>query len=155
LAGIQDEEARTFGNTIVEHQADRIQGGPLPEDPYQQPTAKQIYENMASAFGIDMADPTNELAKLVRVGIDDLNIGKVLKNCEHLEIALTPMRGISSGLRLPTMGSKRLRCTLHGVAVVGLALDDVYGAFRAKHCDTCNDCVPRPADWSYSLADNI
>jgi hypothetical protein len=154
LARIEDEETRSFGNTIVEHRADRIRGGPLPEDPYQQATAKQIYENMASAFGIDMADPTDELAKMVRLGIDDLNIGRVLKNCEHLEVALKPMRGISCGLRLPTMGPKRLRCALHGGAVAGLALDDVYGAFKAKHCDNCNDCVPRPADWSYSLADD-
>jgi hypothetical protein len=154
LAGIQDGEARTFGNTIVEHHADRLRGGPLPEDPYQQSTAKQIYENMASAFGINMADPTNELAKMVRVGIDDLNVGRVLKNCEHLEIDLKPMSGISSGLRLPTMGVKRLRCALHGVSVVGLALDDLYGVFKAKHCDNCNDCVPRPADWSCSLADD-
>ena len=154
LAGIRDEEAQTFGNTIVEHQADRLRGGPLPEDPYQQSTAKQIYENMASALGIDMADQTNELATMVRVGIYDLNVGRVLKNCEHLEIALKPMSGISSGLRLPTMGPKRLRCTSHGVALVGLALDDVYVAFKAKHCDNCNDCVPRPADWSYSLADD-
>src|SRR5882757_6158858 len=77
--------------------------------------------SIASAFGIDMADSTDELAKMVRLGIDDLNIGRVLKNCEHLEVALKPMQGISSGLRLPTMGRKRLRCTLHGVAVAGLA----------------------------------
>jgi hypothetical protein len=154
LARINDEEARSFGNTIVEHQADRIRGGPLPGDPYQRSTARQIYENMASALGINMTDPTDELARMVRLGIDDLNIGRVLKNCEHLEVALKPMRGISSGLRLPTMGPKRLRCTLHGVAVAGLALDDVYGAFKAKHCDNCNDCVARPADWSYSLADD-
>jgi hypothetical protein len=154
LARIEDEEARSFGSTIVKHQADRIRGGPLPTDPYQQSTAKQIYENMASAFGIDMADPADELAKMVRLGIDDLNLGRVLKNCEHLEVALKPMRGISSGLRLPTMGTKQLRCTLHGVAIAGLALDDVYGAFKVKHCDNCNECVPRPADWSYSLADD-
>ena len=154
LARIEDEEARNFGNTIVEHQAERIQGGPLPEDPYQQTTAKQIYENMASAFGINMADPTDELAKMVRLGIEDLNIGRVLKNCEHLAVALKPMRGISSGLQLPTMGPKRLFCALRGVSVTGLALDDVYSAFKAKHCDNCNDCVPRPADWSYSLADD-
>jgi hypothetical protein len=154
LARIEDEEARSFGNTIVEHQAARIRGGPLPEDPYQRSTAKQIYENMASAFGIDMADPADELAKMVRLGIDDLDVGRVLKNCEHLEVALKPMRGISSGLRLPTMGPKRLRCTLHRVAVAGMALDDVYSAFKAKYCDDCKDCVPRPADWSYSLADD-
>jgi hypothetical protein len=154
LGRIEDEEARSFGNTIVEHQADRIRSGPLPGDPYQQATAKQIYENMASAFGIDMADPRNELAKIVRLGIDDLNVGRVLKNCKHLEVALTPAHGISSLLRLPTMGPKRLRCKLHGFAVAGLALDDVYGAFKANHCDSCADCVPRPADWSYSLADD-
>jgi hypothetical protein len=109
---------------------------------------------MASAFGINMADPTDELAKMVRLGIEDLNIGRVLKNCEHLAVALKPMRGISSGLQLPTMGPKRLFCALRGVSVTGLALDDVYSAFKAKHCDNCNDCVPRPADWSYSLADD-
>src|ERR1035438_4949126 len=92
---------RSFGNTIVEHQADRIRGGPLPEDPYQRSTAKQIYENMASALGINMADPNDELAKMVRLGIDDLDIGRVLKNCEHLEVVLKPMRGISGGLWLP------------------------------------------------------
>jgi hypothetical protein len=153
LARVEDDDARSFGTTIVEHQADRIRGGPLPGDAYQQSTAKQIYENMASAIGINMSDPTDEMAKMVRLGIDDLNIGRVLKNCEHLEVALRPMRGISSGLRLPTMGPKRLRCTLHGFAVAGLALDDIYGAFKTKHCDNCNDCVPRPADWSYSLVD--
>jgi hypothetical protein len=154
LARIKDEEARRFGNTIVEHHADRLRGGPLPEDPYQQSTAKQIYENMASACGINMADPTDELANMVRLGIDDMDIGRVLKNCEHLEVALKPMHGIPSGLRLPTMGPKRLRCMLHGVAVTGLALDDGYRAFKAKHCDNCRDCVPRPADWSYSLVDD-
>jgi hypothetical protein len=153
LARVEDDDARSFGTTIVEHQADRIRGGPLPGDAYQQSTAKQIYENMAIAIGINMSDPTDEMAKMVRLGIDDLNIGRVLKNCEHLEVALRPMRGISSGLRLPTMGPKRLRCPLHGFAVAGLALDDIYGAFKTKHCDNCNDCVPRPADWSYSLVD--
>jgi hypothetical protein len=154
LERIKGQEMRSFGSTVIQHQADRLRGGPLPGDPYQKPTAKQVYENMASAVGIKMVDPTNELAKSVRLGIDDLNIGRVLKNCEHLEVDLGPMSPLASGLRLPTMGRKRLRCALHGFAVAGLSLDAVYGAFRAKHCDHCSDCVPRPANWSYSLADD-
>jgi hypothetical protein len=109
---------------------------------------------MASAIGIDMADPLDEMAKRVRLGIADLDIGRVLRNCEQLEVALKPMSGLSNMLRLPTMGPKRLRCKLNGVAIASLALDDIYRAFKAKHCDSCNDCAPRPADWSYSLAED-
>jgi hypothetical protein len=84
------------------------------------------------------------------LGIKDLDVGRVLKDCEHLEVALTPMIGLSSSLQLPTMGPKRLRCQLHRVAIAGLALDEIYSAFKAKHCAGCIDCAPRPAVWSYN-----
>ena len=113
---------------------------------------QQVYEEMAASLGIDLSDPNDKIAWIVRVGIKDLNPGRVLKNCEHLFVSLGSHGAIGDWMKLPTAGSKFLHCTLHGHGIGGLSLDDVYQTFKQQFCDKCGDCAPRPAEWEYSSA---
>jgi hypothetical protein len=148
LPSIQDEKYRDWADTVIKNQAQRLWGVRLPDDPYQQATAEQIYQNMASALGIDMGDPNDKLARLVQIGIADRDLGRVLKNCEHLSITLIQSL-LAVGLRLPTMGRKIIRCNLHRHSLWGDVLDDAYHAFKGTYCDGCKDCMPRSPDWEY------
>jgi len=82
LEDIEDDESRSFGSTIIEHQMERIRKRTAPRRSLPAINAKQIYENMATGVGINMADRWTKKPTLVRLGIKDLEFGRgVLKNC--------------------------------------------------------------------------
>ncbi len=111
---------------------------------------RQIYENMATALGVDLSDPNDSIANVVRIGIADLNPSRILKNCEHIFVTLSHRGLVADWLQLPTAGFKVIHCTLHKHAVEGLALDSSYEVFKSQYCDKCPDCSPRPPSWEYS-----
>jgi hypothetical protein len=117
---------------------------------------QQVYENMASAIGIDLSDPEDFLSQMVRIGIDDLDPTRVLRDCAHMFTTLS-RRGhtffhlmLGQQLQLPTMGAKIIHCTLHKYTRVGLSLNETYERFRQDYCDQCPDRQPRAADWHYT-----
>jgi hypothetical protein len=111
---------------------------------------QQIYEQMAASLGIDLSATEDRIAWIVRIGLQDLDPGRVLKNCEHLFVSLGSHGAVGDWMRLPTAGSKLLHCTLHGNSVGGMSLDDVYGLFKQNYCEKCKDCAPHPPEWEYT-----
>ena len=93
IEAITDLDKRNAAIDIVDRAVKRVKGeeveGDIPATP------RQIYENMATALGIDLSDPKDPIARIVRIGIADLDPSRVLKNCEHIFISLGP-RGLPS-----------------------------------------------------------
>jgi Domain of unknown function (DUF4365) len=150
LEKITDEPTRKWGQTVVERQAQRLRSGPHPEDAYRGDSTKQIYQHMATALGIDLSNPNDEIAQLVRIGLEDMDPSRVLTDCEHLRVTLGPGGLISELLRLPAMGQKLIRCTLHKHSLTGNTLDGTYRTFQHRYCYSCPDRSPRPSHWKYS-----
>ena len=113
-------------------------------------TEKQIYEGMAASLGIDLSDPDDEIAQVVRIGIEDLDPTRVLRNCCHLYVVQSGGGLPAAVLKLPTAGFKTLYCTLHGWGIGALRLDDAYTSLQRDHCSACNDKTPRPQDWHWT-----
>ena len=148
IASIPEKEIRENGEARLDRNLRRIRGEKLEGD--IRTTPRQIYENMAAALGIDLSDPRDPIADVVRIGIEDLDPSRILKNCEHIFISLGP-RGLPAQLlQLPTAGIKIIHCVLHKHAIQGLSLDPAYSAFKKQFCDKCPDSSPRPETWKYS-----
>ncbi|MBU1044809.1 MAG: DUF4365 domain-containing protein [Candidatus Omnitrophica bacterium] len=111
---------------------------------------KNIYYRMARSFGVKFEDPNDKIAQIVQIGIDDLDPGRVLKNCVYLFVELTGGGMPAKWLKLPTAGSKRLSCTKHKHAVESLALDNLYNFFKKRYCDKCNENLCHPVAWKWS-----
>ena len=47
---------------------------------------------MANAMGIDLTDENDPIARMVRIGIDDLNPERVLRDCEHISVQARLLR---------------------------------------------------------------
>gem|GEM_PF-4789191 len=119
---------------------------------------RSYYIQQAAALGIDLDNPNDRIAEVVRIGLDDLDPTRVLKNCQHMHV-ITTFRGVPAEmLGLPTAGGKRIICLKHGHGVENLSLDNAY-EFSAKsypwtkgeiRCDNCADKAPHPADWEWS-----
>jgi hypothetical protein len=119
---------------------------------------------MAASLGIDLGNPEDLFAGMVKIGIDDLDPTRVLRDCRHLFLTLSRhspgffQLSIAHQLQLPTMGAKVLHCALHKYTREGTTLDGVYSEFRTDYCSQCPDRIPRAGDWQYShqwqLAEN-
>jgi hypothetical protein len=112
--------------------------------------ARQVYENMAEAMGINLADPKDKISQVVRIGLKDLDPSRVLRNCERIFLSISFQGLIAEWLQLPTAGGKVVHCDLHGHAAESLDLDVAYSGFKKLYCEKCPDCSPRPSTWVYS-----
>jgi len=153
LKRIQDPELKKTMEEIVDRNRRRAGGEHLPGD--IPATAAQAVQNMATAIGINLLDPADPAAALVRLGIEDADPGRALAHCERTFISVGPPPSqlhahLSRLLKLPSIGSKVLHCDLHEYAVEGPSLDEVLKLFKSKYCQNCRDRCPRPADWQYS-----
>ncbi len=111
---------------------------------------RQIYIQMAGSLGINLNDPNDEIASIVRIGLDDLNPERVLRNCEHLFVSLGSCGIPGRMLGLPTAGSKYVHCTKYGYAASSLRLDDAYERLCEQRCKKCADNKPRSAEWRWT-----
>jgi hypothetical protein len=161
----QEEAARIPGAKQREWALARIAEQPATlgseaetDEPIPIAMEQQIYENMASGLGIDLADQDNPLSDLVRMGIADFDPTRVLHNCSHLFVTLGRQSPgflfaiIAQQLQLPTMGGKVLYCSLHKYVREGLSLDETYERFRQDYCDKCPDRSPHKPGWQYTHA---
>jgi hypothetical protein len=126
----------------------------------QKPTNEEVREyfmQQAAALGINVDDPDDRLAEIVRIGLDDLDPTRVSKNCAHIHLR-PGARGIPAEmLGLVTAGFKSIHCLKHGHSMEGLKLDDVYKIFSqsmpwAKDqlvCENCPDRSPHPEGWEW------
>lgn len=111
---------------------------------------EHIYRRMAEGLGINLDDPDDEIANIVRIGINDLNPERVLQNCQHLFVRLEGGGIPAEMLRLPTAGFKTVFCTLHGGGVSALELDNAYKSQHSERCESCTDRNPHPEGWRWS-----
>ena len=109
-----------------------------------------VYVRMAAAVGVDLDDQQDPVAQIIRQGLEDLNPGRVLRNCQHLFVTIESTGLPGRWLHLPTAGAKRLCCTLHGHWVEGISLDRLYAVFQGAHCFDCPDLLPHPEDWKWT-----
>jgi hypothetical protein len=145
------EPLRQHTEQLFERAERRLRGERLVEEgptPY-----REMYEDLAAVLGIDLADETDMVASVVRVGIADFDPSRVLKDCESLHVHPLTVGLPGQRLGLPTAGSKLIYCERHGHTMGGFRLDEIYGSFmgfRPTFCDKCADKRPRPADWTWS-----
>jgi hypothetical protein len=153
---IADDEIRSWAKERIADQPATLGPEELSDEPMPMPMEQQVYENMASAMGIDLSDAENPFSQMVKTGIDDLDPTRVLRNCTHMFVTLS-QRGhnffhmaLAQQLQLPTMGAKVIHCTKHKYTRVGMSFDETYELFKTDYCDKCPDRQPRPTDWQYT-----
>ncbi len=113
---------------------------------------RQIYIGMASAMDVDPQDPGSELARLVRIGLQDLDPGRALRPCCHLYVTLFGTNLIASTLRMPSAANKLLCCTLHGHRTGAPTLDGASEGMNSEYCTQCRDRDPHPDGWVWTRA---
>lgn len=154
LSKIKDPQYFQVADEILGRAIRRMTGEGV-EDDHPHDLLKEIVENRATGLGIDMTDTDDPMVRLVRLGIKDVNPERVLRHCEHTLVSVRGTRspvvlGLSQALQLPSILGKRIHCKLHDYSVEGRTLDDVCEKFKEKHCNSCADVSPRPANWKYS-----
>ncbi len=120
--------------------------------------ARAYFEQQAAALGIDLDDPNDRIAEVVRIGLEDLDPTRVARNCRHIHLR-PEARGIPAEmLGLLTAGFKSIICLKHGHSMQGLKLDELYELFSRRmpwdkdeiRCENCPDRNPHPAEWNWS-----
>jgi len=147
IEAIPDGEVKTQGLADLETFA------AIPALPTLAPTVEEeiaIIRQMAHSHGIDPDNPKNDVDRVVRIGLDDLNPDRVLRQCQHLFISLGSCGIPGRMLGLPTAGSKYLHCTKHGHSMMALRLDFLWQAFSSQCCKNCLDLLPHPQTWNWT-----
>lgn len=130
--------------------ARRLLRRPVPTEPSLE-EERQMIREMARAQGIDLDDPDDLVARIVRIGLTDLDPTRVLKHCKHLFLAQGSYGLPAKTLGLPSAGSKTLWCTLHSYGIGGMELDSLYEEFmQREHCTECRDAQPHPEGWAWT-----
>jgi hypothetical protein len=127
----------------------------------REPSMEQMrafFAQRAAELGINLDDPDDRIAEVVRIGIEDLDPTRVLKNCQHMYVVTTTHGIPAEMLGLPTAGSKRIICLKHGHGVENLSLDTAYEFFSKCYpwtkdeicCENCPDKAPHPDGWEWT-----
>lgn len=119
---------------------------------------RAYYVQQASALGVDLNDPDDQIAQIVRIGLKDLDPTRVLKDCQHIHVMITSCGMPAEMLGLPTAGSKQIVCLKHGHSIEALSLDDAYEGFAKVSlwsedqicCENCPNKAPHPIGWEWS-----
>ena len=128
---------------------------------HKKPTLEELrhfYAERATELGINLSDPDDKIAEIVRIGLEDLDPTPVSKNCKHIHVVVGSYGMPGEMLGLPTAGSKRVVCLKHGHAIEGLKLNSTYESFRKSwpwdtesvRCENCPDVSPHPEGWEWS-----
>lgn len=154
LNTIPDEARRKVWLECLEDQSQtfdpskRIQEFQEPDVPIEE--EYQIYIEMAQAMGINLDDPNDQIAQIVRIGLQDLNPERVLKNCRNLFVYVGHYGIPAQMLGLHSAGSKYLRCLKKDVAIGGLSLDGIWETMSQQNCSKCEHKEPWPDDWKWT-----
>jgi hypothetical protein len=156
---IADERVRESARAMLTDQSATLaNAAPNNDEAVPVSMEQQIYENMASGLGIDLADQEDPVSEMVRTGIADFDPTRALRDCSHMFVTLSRRSPgflcfmLAQQLQLPTMGAKVIHCTLHKCSREGLSLDETYQRFRTDYCDHCPDRSPREPGWQYTHA---
>jgi hypothetical protein len=119
---------------------------------------RQYYEQQAAGLGIDLNNPNDPIAQVVRIGLDDLDPTRIARNCRHIHLRHGTHGVPAEMLGLPSAGTKSVMCLKHGHSIEGMKLDDIYALFarrkpwssNQKCCESCPDVHPHPDGWTWS-----
>jgi hypothetical protein len=158
VALIANEPIRQWAQQVIAGQFATLTNDSQGDEDVSIATEQQVYENMASALGIDLADVENPLSEIVRTAILDFDPTRVLQTCSHMFLTLSRTGPgllhylLAQQLQLPTLGAKVIHCKLYQYTRDGLTLDETFQRFRTTYCDHCPDRSPRAPDWHYTHA---
>jgi hypothetical protein len=152
LDRITDSEVRREAVRLVERHVKRWQGERVEGDRYAD-APQQLVESAAAALGLDISDENNPIVKGLRIAARDNTPERVLRTCEHILVSMGAIGPAARQIKMPfgieTAGSKVIHCALHKHHHESRELDVALSEFRLKHCDSCPDRSPRPAEWKY------
>ena len=154
LRRIADDDQRQEWIDLMHRQVTDLKAALRPDGPRtpdeNSALDRQIYQNMAISLGINLDDPEDDVAGIVRLGIADINPERVLKPCRHLFVKLGSHGVVGEWLRLPTAGWKTLLCTLHGDGMGALSLDACLEGMVGGPCAGCSDKSPHDEEWRWT-----
>lgn len=108
------------------------------------------FRHIARGLGIDIDDPGDDIASIVRIGIADANPERVLRDCQKLHVSIDSYGIPAEMMGLPTAGFKSIHCILHGHRMSSASLDGLYATFQQMKCATCQDKTPHDPGWTWS-----
>lgn len=108
----------------------------------------EYYNKLFESEGIDIDDPDDRIAKILRIGLKDMNPERVLKDCIHLEIAPGAHGFVAEMFGLLSAGNKILFCKYRG-GIEGQDLDNTYNVFKREFCSGCEYKSKRDDDWRW------
>ena len=108
------------------------------------------FRHIARGLGVDIDDPNDDIAYIIRVGIADANPERVLRHCQRLHVSIDSYGIPAEMMGLPTAGSKSLHCIKHGCRMTGVSLDRLSEMFQRLNCATCPDLMPHDPQWTWS-----
>ena len=109
----------------------------------------KFYEELFERDGINLDNPNDPIANILKIGLKDMNPERVLKNCIHLEIAFGSYGWPAEIYGLLSAGSKILYCKFKG-GIEGLDLDATYYDFKNEYCKDCPNLKHHSKDWKWS-----
>ncbi|ENV5976705.1 TPA: DUF4365 domain-containing protein [Vibrio parahaemolyticus] len=122
---------------------------------------KAFFADMAKRLGMDPDDEESREGQFVSIGLKNYDPTNVISHCEHMFVDYRPRGMIAEQLRMHSLCMPLMTCLKHGHAVTtGRSLIEVFDnsdgpefmrGFKQTHCDNCNDCTPRTAEWCWSL----
>lgn len=113
----------------------------------------KFYEELFKRDGINLDNPNDQIANILKIGLKDLNPERVLKNCIHLEIAFGSHGLPAEVYGLLSAGSKILYCKFKG-GIEGIDLDAIYDDFKNEYCKDCPNLKKYAEDWKWSEEDS-
>ena len=120
----------------------------------------EFFRERAVSMGFQVDNPQDDLSRVVAIGLRDFNPERVMRDCCHLMVLPSRSLGIPARLvGLQFAGTKTIRCMLHGYAISGWSLDEIYGGlggpgplsgFKGQYCDSCPDREARDQSWCWT-----
>ncbi|PQJ92431.1 hypothetical protein BTO21_04485 [Photobacterium phosphoreum] len=121
---------------------------------------KAFFADMAKKLGMDPDDKKSREGQFVSIGLKNYDPTNVISHCEHMFVDYRPRGMIAEQLRMHSLCTPLMICLKHGYAVGGRLLIEAFDnsdgpefmrGFKQRHCDNCNDCTSRTAEWRWSL----
>lgn len=149
ITGIPDDVERSSAEKRLE-QMEALFANPDLESELTIDDIKLIYRQQAKSLGIDVDNPKSEIDNIIRIGINDLDPTRVIRNCQQLRVQLDSYGLVAEAMQLYTAGSKTLSCEKHGIVISGIELDVSWSLMQSKYCNACPDRNPHSGEWIWT-----
>jgi len=154
---IIDPSQRRIALDFLERNLKRIRGEHVDGD-YEarndDELADQALLNVARSWGVDINNPNDYYARLIRQGIKDRKPADILRTCQFIHTSLgrsSPLEVLVRNTTTVPVGEKLIFCEKHKYGLSGHSLNPTFAEFDKKFCSSCPDKCPRPANWEFSF----